>query len=135
MQNRLADVEVSAFNSTHVFGPAHSAALDELRTAQIELANSWRKGAGDDDGDNEGVRDEEKREEEGDDEEADLAAARRRREANDKYFERVRGGVEDVVGKLEGIAQAMAKVERESMNIWDGSDSLDPGSRNTRERE
>lgn len=135
MQNRLADVEVSAFNSTHVFGPAHSAALDELRKAQIELANSWRKGAGDDDGDNGGVRDEEKREEEGDDEEADLAAARRRREANDKYFERVRGGVEDVVGKLEGIAQAMAKVERESMNIWDGSDILDPGSRSTRERE
>ena len=135
MQNRLADVEVSAFNSTHVFEPAHSAALDELRIAQIELANSWRKEAGDDDGGNGGVRDEEKREEEGDDEEADLAAARRRREANDKYFERVRGGVEDVVGKLEGIAQAMAKVERESMNIWDGSDSLDPGSRSTRERE
>lgn len=133
MQARLADVEVSAFNSTHVFGPAHSAALEELRTAQIELAKAWGRGVGDDDDDDGGVREEEKREE--DNEEEDLAVARRRREANEKYFERVRGGVEDVVGKLEGMAQAMAKVERESMHIWDGNDNPDSGSRSTRERE
>lgn len=33
-----------------------------------------------------------------------------------------------MVGKLEGVAQAMAKVERESREIWSGSDSVDSGS-------
>lgn len=130
MQARLADVEVSAFNSTHVFGPAHSAALEELRTAQIELAKSWGEGVEDEDVDDGGMMDEERRE---DDEEEDLAVARRKRQANEKYFARVKEGVDGVVGKLEGVAKAMAKVGKESMDIWGGSDNMDSGSKSAHE--
>ncbi|KAJ9619648.1 hypothetical protein H2203_008429 [Taxawa tesnikishii (nom. ined.)] len=41
LQSTLSDIELSAANSTHVFGPSHAAALDELRRAQIELARAW----------------------------------------------------------------------------------------------
>ncbi|RDI85468.1 hypothetical protein Vi05172_g4588 [Venturia inaequalis] len=43
MQNTLEDVELSAASGTHVFGPDHSKALEELRTAQIALAQAWAK--------------------------------------------------------------------------------------------
>lgn len=43
MQNTLEDVELTAANGTHVFGPDHSKALEELRTAQIALAQVWAK--------------------------------------------------------------------------------------------
>lgn len=144
MQATLAEVELSAFSSTHVFGAARSAALDELREAQIALAKSW--GRGENDGDEEkedegeevleGVRwknekgkekEEEKKDRESEQED-DIAEARRRREANEKFFSRVRDGVEDVVGKLDGVAQAMAKVVRESREIWNGNDSVDSAS-------
>jgi len=61
--------------------------------------------------------------------EDDVETARMRREANDRYFERIREGVRDVVGRLEGVAEAMGKVERESREIWSDSDSegLDSG--------
>lgn len=144
MQATLAEVELSAFSSTHVFGTARSAALDELREAQIALAKSWGRGGNDGDGEKEdeeeevleGVRwknekgkekEEEKKDRESEQED-DIAEARRRREANEKYFGRVRDGVEDVVGKLEGVAQAMAKVVRESREIWNGNDSVDSAS-------
>ena len=140
MQATLADVELSAFSSTHVFGSAHSAALDELREAQIELAKAWGRSEADEEEpevetivknekakeaagkkDNDGV--------EGDsEEEGDIKEARRRRKANEKFFSRVGEGVVDVVAKLDGVAQAMAKVERESREIWSGSDSVDSGS-------
>lgn len=146
MQATLAEVELSAFSSTHVFGTAHSAALDELREAQIALAKSW--GRGENDGDEEkedeeeevskGVRsknekgkEKEKEEEKKDresEQEDDIAEARRRREANKKFFSRVGDGVQDVVGKLDGVAQAMAKVVRESREIWNGNDSVDSAS-------
>lgn len=142
MQATLAEVELSAFSSAHVFGSAHSAALDELREAQIALAKVWGRGEaneeeeeeeeaetvkvksaqGKEDGKLDGKTDGESEEEE------DIAEARRRREANEKFFSRVGKGVVDVVGKLEGVAQAMAKVERESREIWDGSDSVESGS-------
>lgn len=49
MQATLAEVELSAFSSTHVFGSAHSAALEELGEAQIALAQAWGRGeAGED---------------------------------------------------------------------------------------
>ena len=144
MQATLAEVELSAFSSTHVFGTARSAALDELREAQIALAKSWGRGGNDGDEEKEeeeeevleGVRwknekgkekEEEKKDRESEQED-DIAEARRRREANEKYFSRVRDGVEDVVGKLEGVAQAMAKVVRESREIWNGNDSVDSAS-------
>jgi septum formation topological specificity factor MinE len=43
MQNTLEDVELSATSGTHVFGPNHSKALEDLRTAQIALAQAWAK--------------------------------------------------------------------------------------------
>lgn len=125
MQATLADVELNAFSSTHVFGPPHSAALDELREAQIQLAHAWGRS---------GVEDEETlkaaewttKPEDKDSEETDeddIQEARRRREANEKFFQRVREGVEDVVGRLESVAEAMGKVEKESRDIWSSSDS------------
>ena len=138
MQATLAEVELSAFSSTHVFGSAHSAALDELREAQIGLAKAWGKSEADEEDKAEMSRvktwegkDERKTDEKIDGEsveEEDIAEAKRRRAANDKYFNRVGQGVVDVVGKLEAVAQAMAKVERESREIWSGSDSVDSGS-------
>lgn len=140
MQATLAEVELSAFSSTHVFGPAHSAALDELREAQIELAKAWGRGEADGEEPEVNYRakdekaNEEARKKDGDavegesNEEGDIAEARRRREANERFFSKVGQGVEDVVGKLDGVAQAMAKVERESREIWSGSDSIDSGS-------
>lgn len=138
MQATLAEVELSAFSSTHVFGSAHSAALDELREAQIELARAWGRGEADEEGETEKVkvRNENGKEEgkkdgttDGESEEdGNIAEARRRREANVKFFSRVGEDVADVVGKLEGVAQAMAKVEKESREIWSGSDSIDSGS-------
>ncbi len=47
MQNTLDDVELSATNDTHVFGPDHTKALEELRMAQIALAQAWAKSEAD----------------------------------------------------------------------------------------
>lgn len=127
MQATLADVESNAFNSTHVFGTAHSAALDELREAQVQLAQAWvRNGTENDDAtkDAEGTEKAEGEDTEKSDED-DIQEARRRREANEKFFQRVREGVVDVVGKLEIVAGAMGKVERESRDIWSSSGSVD----------
>ena len=41
MQATLADVELSAAQGTHFFGPAHGTALEELRKAQVALAGAW----------------------------------------------------------------------------------------------
>lgn len=48
MQGTLEEVELSAVNGTHVFGPEHSRALEGLRTAQIELAHAWARSEADD---------------------------------------------------------------------------------------
>ena len=149
MQATLAEVEISALSGTHVFGAAHSAALEELREAQIALAVAWGRGEADEDEDGDGIlRPSGKSQTEGSkgagsagaakapggsvseevDDEADIKEARRRREANERFFRRVGEGVVDVVGKLEGVAEAMAKVEKESREIWKGSDSIDSGS-------
>ena len=55
--------------------------------------------------------------------EADILLARRRREANDRYFQRVNGGVLEVVAKLEEVALAMRAVEQESRDIWGETES------------
>ncbi|KAI9876722.1 MAG: hypothetical protein M1830_005877, partial [Pleopsidium flavum] len=156
MQNTLAEVELSAVSGTHVFGEEHAKALEELRTAQIELAQAWARseadelvedpageslgvekgagvgnsrateggrsgggGAGKEDG--KGRRGTKLEEET----ESDILLARKRREANDQYFQRVNGGVLDVVAKLEEVAVAMRAIERESRDIWSESDSVD----------
>ena len=47
MQKTLADVELSAMNPSHVFGAGHAKALEDLRTAQLGLAQAWAKSAAD----------------------------------------------------------------------------------------
>ena len=54
---------------------------------------------------------------------ADTRLARQRREANDEYFQRVNGGVLDVVAKLQDVADAMKAVEKESRDIWEDSEA------------
>jgi hypothetical protein len=171
MQSTLEEVELSAVNGTHVFGPEHSKALQDLRAAQIQLAQAWARSEADDavesaDKESKGLgskigagmlgsegrsaldtlgtdggkgstaasgsqrpgssgfaateRMGSKLEEET---EADILLARKRREANDRYFQRVNGGVLDVVAKLEEVASAMRAVEQESRDIWGDSES------------
>lgn len=168
MQSTLEEVELSAVNGLHVFGPDHSRALEDLRAAQIGLAQAWARSEADD-----AVETAEKGEKglgskiggllgsegrsaldtlgtEGkgstaasgsqrpgsasgvermgsklvEETEADILLARRRREANDRYFQRVNGGVLDVVAKLEEVASAMRAVERESRDIWGEGESV-----------
>ena len=137
MQATLAEVELSASRGTHVFGSAHSAALDELREAQIELAKAWSRNEADVEepevefGHNFEKGNEDENGEDGNrleepDEEGDMREARRRKKANERFFKKVGEGVVDVVGKLDVVAQAMAKVEKESREIW--TESSDSGS-------
>lgn len=131
MQARLAEVEVSAFSSTHVFGTAHAQALEELRAAQIGLAQAWGREVGDSDAGDErpGGDGEDKKDggDEGEGNEGDILVARRRREENERVFGKVREGVRDLVGRLDEVAEAMGKVERESREIWSGSESIGSG--------
>ena len=138
MQATLAEVELSAFSGTHVFGSTHIAALDELREAQIALAKSWARGEVDEEegwevvkGKGDKGKEEAKKDGTTDgesEEEGDIAEARRRRDANERFFKKVGEGMTDVVGKLEVVAQAMAKVEKESREIWNETESIDSGS-------
>jgi len=167
MQSTLEEVELSAVNGTHVFGPEHSKALEGLRAAQIELAQAWARSEADDAvesadrdsksltaGGGKGIEGRSLLDTMGTDAgkgstakgstaasgsgvpgverlgsnleeetEADILLARKRREANDKYFQRVNGGVLDVVAKLEEVAQAMRAVEQESRDIWGENES------------
>lgn len=142
MQATLAEVELSAARGTHFFGPEHSAQLEGLRNSQIALAQAWARGeaeevaehpnqsgasssrspgasvAGDPNGATEAAKVAEN----------DILLAKKRREANDKYFWRVSKGVLDVVGKLEEVAAAMDKVEKESREMWSESESMNSGS-------
>ncbi|EXJ72223.1 uncharacterized protein A1O5_04727 [Cladophialophora psammophila CBS 110553] len=193
MQKTLADVEISAMNTSHVFGSSHLRALEELRTAQLSLAQTWAKieadesldhdfdivsqkesnlgaaletktsttpstqqrpkGAGpgtstttspatakdggSPDGKPSAFTNDKNLEEET---ERDIQLARKRREANDRYFSQVNKGVLDVVSKLDEVAGAMRRVERESREIWDESsddsdDANETGGSDTEEGE
>ena len=171
MQSTLEEVELSAANGTHVFGPEHNKALEGLRAAQIGLAQAWARSEADDvvenadkeikgfgvrlaggmiesegrsaldtlgtdgakgstlasgsgrPGSSGGAMPERMGNKLEEETEADILLARRRREANDKYFQRVNGGVLDVVAKLEEVAIAMRAVEQESKDIWGESES------------
>lgn len=48
LQSTLSDIELSASGVSHVFGPNHASALDDLRKAQVELARAWGPRAGPD---------------------------------------------------------------------------------------
>ena len=175
MQKTLADVELSAMNTSHVFGLSHLRALEDLRTAQLSLAQTWSKTEADEllehDLDNvsrnesnvgvaldgktpaltptpgsarskgpvtpgpgfspSSAKDAKGRERKNsaftnnrnleEETERDIQLARKRREANDRYFSQVNRGVLEVVSKLDEVAGAMRRVERESREIWDES--------------
>ncbi len=156
MQNTLADVELSAMNPSHVFGAGHAKALEDLRTAQLGLAQAWAKSAADEvqgeggggvsDGEEDGVvgamgtkASPEKKGKAGvavgssfannknleEETDRDIELARKRRDANDRYFSQVNKGVLDVVGRLDEVASAMRRVEKESREIWESSDGDD----------
>jgi len=158
MQNTLEEVELSASSGTHVFGPGHSRALEELRTAQIALAQAWAKSEAEDELATSPVSKEHAKDKPintadvlaadramklghggksalggsktqlEEDTEKDIALARERREANDRYFSKVNKGVLEVVQKLEEVAKAMKNVEVESKEIWGDRDSVDTAS-------
>jgi len=154
MQNTLEEVELSAIKGPGmtVFGSEHSRALDELRRAQIELAQAWARSEAEENEPKEQQKkaqdisaadlvphsgrrsratstvdankgdklfDRIKLEEET---EKDIELSRKRREENDKYFEKVNKGVQEVVVKLEEVAKAMRGVESESKEIWGHGD-------------
>ncbi|RDL38109.1 uncharacterized protein BP5553_05542 [Venustampulla echinocandica] len=162
MQSTLEEVKLTAVNGTHVFGQEHAKALDQLREAQIGLAQAWARSEADEvvdsiDEESKGLNDArglpsgsegrsvrdtmgstatgaggpessglnaENIESKLNDTEADILLARRRREANDRYFQRVNGGVLDVVAKLEQVAAAMRAVEQESRDIWGETENV-----------
>jgi hypothetical protein len=136
-----------------VFGSEHSRALEELRRAQIELAKAWARSEAEENDSNEGqtkaqdisavdmvphagrargssnaegskndkLFDRDRLEQET---EKDIELSRKRREENDRYFEKVNQGVQEVVVRLEEVAKAMRGVESESKEIWGhGEDS------------
>jgi hypothetical protein len=150
MQKTLADVELSAMNPSHVFGADHAKALEDLRTAQLSLAQAWAKSEADEISEHDGLDSEAGRPSadigvgpsanskrgsrsnsaSGDrsleqETERDIQLARRRREANDRYFQRVNQGVLEVVQRLDEVADAMRRVEREAREIWIDGDSGD----------
>lgn len=47
MQSTLEEVELSAVNGVHVFGQKHNKALEDLRNAQILLAQAWARSEAD----------------------------------------------------------------------------------------
>jgi hypothetical protein len=116
MQQKLAEVE--AANSTIFFGPAHARALEDLRGAQVALAQAWVTSSSAGTGGAAGEEIDEGGE--GEVEGEDGLLARKRRVRNDTQFEAVADGVKDVAAKLQMVAAAMAGVERESRGVWEG---------------
>jgi hypothetical protein len=150
MQNTLAEVELTASSGSHVFSAEHAKALEDLRTTQLALAQAWAKTEADemdhhypedtqvdigelgtaavqaspsqgprgkDNGNSSGERNMEE------ETEKDIILARKRREANERYFQQVNSGVLDIVAKLEEVATAMRRVEKESKEIWSEGES------------
>ncbi|KAF1810189.1 hypothetical protein P152DRAFT_440327 [Eremomyces bilateralis CBS 781.70] len=164
LQNTLEEVELCAMNETHIFGPNHAKALDDLRTAQLALAQAWAKGeiedeseattkdtsgnvpecsnALDQEADRKGAGPSQEKDAGRnrsssleEETENDILLARKRREANDRHFKKVNTGVLDVVAKLGEVSKAMKEVEIESREIWGEGESLDMNSVNASERE
>jgi len=152
MQQKLQEVELSA---DHVFGSSHAKCLEELRAAQIALAQAWMRSEEEEGGGGEldGEHVEFGRGAFGRDlgkgkgvagaaggggggggggdifeTEGDILLARKRRLANDEHFARVARSVQDVTRRLETVAEAMACVEMESRGIWAGGTESDGAS-------
>jgi len=144
MQQKLQEVELSA---DHVFGSSHAKCLEELRAAQIALAQAWMRSEEEEGGGGglDGEHVEFGRGAFGRDlgkgkgvagatgggggdileTEGDILLARKRRLANDEHFARVARSVQDVTRRLETVAEAMACVEMESRGIWAGGTESD----------
>ncbi|KAF8458940.1 hypothetical protein BGX38DRAFT_1248142 [Terfezia claveryi] len=146
--NQLESAHTLTADESSVFGPAHAKALEDLRTAQIQLAQAWMRSECEDrdlldgehaelakrsfgrDGDLEGRNETSVGSGSlpGDGEmERDMLLARRRRELNDEHFNRVSLSVMDVIQKLEHVAEEMGVVESESRDIW-GESEMSEGS-------
>ncbi|KAI5845424.1 hypothetical protein BZA05DRAFT_438651 [Tricharina praecox] len=89
------------------FTAAHTRALDELRIAQMALAQAWMSDATSSPSGGEGA--------------GGAAAWEKKRLASDAHFGRVASGVRDVAAKLDRVVDAMGDVEVESRGIWGGS--------------
>jgi septum formation topological specificity factor MinE len=159
MQNTLAEVELSASGSSHVFGAQHAKALEDLRITQLALAQAWAKSEAEEEphhpedreaniggsgtagvhaspaelGKGTGSRSNSRERNLEEETERDILLARKRREANDKYFQQVNSGVLDVVAKLEQVANAMRQVEKESKEIWSEGESSESVHESTTE--
>jgi len=156
MQQKLSEVELST-NTPIFFNTSQAVALEELRIAQIGLAQAWMVG-GDDvsagispdtpaamaaksglDGGKDGVSGigggmgkggigmDAGKAGLGKESVADALLAKKRRAANDAHFERVEVGVKEVAGKLEAVAMAMGMVERESRQVWESESESGSG--------
>ncbi|KAI5197564.1 hypothetical protein E4T38_07942 [Aureobasidium subglaciale] len=147
LQSTLSDVELSASSSAHVFNSAHAKALEELRAAQVELARAWGQtddsttlpsstsaSASSPTKKHSTAKDQQHKNNNENEEyndggrklstttTLDLNDAAKRREASDRYFAAVKGGVQEVVRKLDGVADAMREVEMQSRDIWGGGE-------------
>ncbi|RMD43508.1 hypothetical protein DV735_g1660, partial [Chaetothyriales sp. CBS 134920] len=160
MQHTLADVQLSAMSSNHVFGAENARALEDLRTAQLNLAQAWAKSQADETVDNDlddddadnvvsaGLTMKEaatapraaKTAESAvgqppqnleEETEMDIRRARKRKEANDRYFQQVNQGVLEVVSKLDDVAGAMRRVQKKSRDLWENAGSDTDGSSDT----
>jgi len=117
MQHKLSEVELS--NTAIFFGPKHARALEELRAAQIALAQAWMVDQSEDTGSSAASTTVVESE-------SDVLLAKKRRLASDAHFEQVAAGVLDVAAKLESVASATRGAEMESRGIWEnGSESVD----------
>ena len=116
MQHALAEVE--ACNASVFFGAPHARALDDLRAAQIALAQAWMVDAGAEEAAGPDAAAES---------EHDVLLARKRRAVSDAHFARVAAGVHDVAAKLDRVARAMSRAETESRGVW-GDESVLFGS-------
>jgi len=136
MQQKLSEVELS--NTPIFFGTSHARALEELRVAQIGLAQAWMAGgvdemttattaatagAGGNGGGGSGIGVAAGMPGKEDETDIEMIQAKKRRAANDAHFERVARGVSEVAGKLDAAAVAMRGVERQSRGIWDSGSS------------
>ncbi|CCX33093.1 hypothetical protein FPQ18DRAFT_82252 [Pyronema domesticum] len=143
MQHTLSEVELS--NTAIFFGPSHAKALEDLRAAQIALAQAWMidsdepevgragglhgtqgsQAGGSQAHGAQGSQGSQAHTTTGQIQGQDLKVqgthgeAEDKRKASEMHFNRVAQGVVEVAERLEKVAQAMRGVERESRGVWE----------------
>lgn len=97
MQQKLSEVELS---TSIFFGPAHAESLAALRKSQVLLAQAWiANGA--------------------------AGGANGNSMNGEEHFARVKRGVEELGGRLEGVREAMGRVRSEAGGVWEDEDGAD----------